>query len=235
MELNGNKHMKEESWDYTGNASGSSEYKQVIRGRGSSRPRARLVKGAAASASESTRQSVKHGGTLTQVLMQQGERSYGQKHTRGRRTLRKRRTEKKIVEEKLPDRLGDKGGFRIVSGLARHTGDVEKVVSTNDREIEDNGNSTDDGVDSDDNAPETTYNYGKWATGFTVAPHRTNSEMMEMSDDEGDDSEDDNVGEDDAENLEGDELGINDFDSDRHVDRNGDDGSDSVVSGDYSD
>ncbi|XP_027159398.1 homeobox-DDT domain protein RLT1 isoform X1 [Coffea eugenioides] len=223
--------LKEETWDYTGNASGSSDHKQVIRGRGSGRPRGRWPKGFAGSVSESGRRSLKHGGTLTEVLMRQGERSYGHKHGRGRRTVRKRRTEKKFSEETLPGRLGDRGSIRIVSGLPRHTAGAERVVNKNVGETEDNSNSTDDGVDSDDNAAETRYDFGKWDAGFTVAPHR-NSEVMEMSDEEGDDSEDDNGGDEDGEG----DIGINDYDSDRQGDDNVDDeGSDSLVSGDYSD
>lgn len=221
--------LKEDTWDDTGNAPGSSDYKQAIRGRGNGRSRGRWPKGVAGSVSESGRRRVKHGGTLTEVLMQQGERSYGHKHGRGRRTLRKRRTEKKIAEVTLPGGLGNKGSIRIVSEVSRHTGGAERIVDTNIREIEDNSNSTDDGVDSDDNAPETTYDFVKWDAGFTVAPHRANSEMMEMSDDEGDDSEDDNGGDEDG------DLGINDYDSDRQGHRNVDEGSDSIISGDYSD
>ncbi|KAL3519817.1 hypothetical protein ACH5RR_017966 [Cinchona calisaya] len=229
--------LKEETWDYTGNAPGSSDYKQIIRGRGIGRPHGRWAKGVAGSISESGRRNVKHGGTLTEVLMHQEEISYGHKHGRGRRTLRKRRTEKKLAEETLPGRLADKGSIRIVKRLPIHSGGAEEVATTNIRGIEDNSNSTDDddddGVDSDDNAPETTYDFAKWDTGFTVAPHRTNNNMMEKSDDEGDDSEDGNGGDEDVENLG--DLGINHYECDRPGHRNVDEGSDSMVSGDGSD
>lgn len=232
MELTRGKQLKEKPWDYIGNAPSSADHRQVISGRVSGRPHGRWSKGVTGSVSESGRHGVKHGGALTQVLMQQGERPYGQKHARGRRTLRKRRTEKKIIEA-LPERPGVKGSIRIVTGSPRQTGVVEKFVKTNIGGIEDNSNSTDDGADSDENAPETTYNFGKWDTGFTVAPHRTNNDVMDTSNDEGDDCEDDN-GDEDGENLEED-IGINDYDADGHVEGNRDEGSDSIISGDYSD
>lgn len=227
--------MKEESWEYKNiNAPGNSKYKQVIRGRGTARPRRKWPKGVSGSVSEYGKKSVKHSQSLTQVLMQQGEVTYGQKHVRGPRTLRKRRTEKTLAQETLTDHFGERTNVRIVSGISRNSSyDADKEANANMEAMEEQSNSLDDAMDSDDNVPETSYQFGKWDTGLAVPQGRINNDATAMSDVDGDDSEEDencnNV-----ENLEED-LGINDYDSDRPGDLPSDEGSDSLVSGDYSD
>lgn len=240
LEPNRDKQLKEESWEYKNmNAPGNSKFKQVIRGRGSARPKGKWPKGASSSVSESGKKSLKHGQTLTQALvMQQGEGTYGQKHVRGPRTLRKRRTENKIAQETLADSFGERTNVRIVSRISRNSsGDVDKVANAKMEAMEGQSNSLDDAMDSDDNAPETSsYQFGKWETGYSLPRKGIDNDAMEVSDVDGDDSEDDENGNNNIENLEED-LGVNDYDSYRPGDEQSDDeeGSDSVVSGDYSD
>lgn len=255
MELSRDKQLKEERQDYLNiNAPGSSKHRQVTRGRGGGRPRGKWPKGVAGSGSG--KKKIKQRQTLTQVLMQQGEGTYGQKHGRGPRTVRKRRTDKKVAEETLTDGFDDKTSIGMLGGFSNYSGGAEKVMYTNDEAMmeEDRSNSMDDddAVDSDENVPETTYDeLGKWRADFgVVAPHRTGTEAMEMSEEEeeeeegeGDDSDDENG----RENFEGQIVGgrRNEYESDRQEDEeeeeeeeeNSDEGSsgDSLVSGDYSD
>lgn len=246
LEPNRDKQLKEESWEYKNmNAPGNSKYKQVIRGRGAARPKGKWPKGVSSSVSESGKKSVKHSQTLTQALeMQHGEGTYGQKHVRGPRTLRKRRTKTKIAQETLTDSFGERTNVRIVSRISRNSsGDVDKVANANMEAMEEQSNSLDDAMDSDDNVPETSsYQFGKWDKGYSLPGQGMNNDAMEMSDVDGDESEDDENGNNNnnnntnIENVEEEDLGINDYDSDRPGDEQSDEeGSDSVVFGDYSD
>ncbi|KAK4361141.1 hypothetical protein RND71_020093 [Anisodus tanguticus] len=185
--------LREENWDYVSNLPSSSRSRQVVRGRGGGRPRGRLQKGTASKPPESGRAVVRPSETLTQVLIKQGEK-HGQRHVRGRRTVRKRRTEKKIVEEIQPtDYLGDRGSrLTLVVSPRKHEREkfdmnMEGIEATND-----NSSNSLEAAESDDSAPENTYEFNR-------------SDLMEMSDEDqvvsaGDGIEDDNDDDDDPDN-----------------------------------
>lgn len=230
--------MREENWDYLSNLPSSSRSRQVVRGRGGGRPRGKLQKGTTSKPPESGRAVVRPSETLTQVLIKQGE-THGQRHVRGRRTVRKRRIEKKIVEEAQPDYLGDRSSrLSLVVSPRKHVTEefdmnMEGIEATNDNSI------SMEAAESDDSAPENTYDFNR-------------SDLMDMSDEDqvvsaGDGIEDDNDDEDDdndndnadryrshGENLER-YVNMDDDDSDRDGDVNEDQESDSSESEDYSD
>ncbi|KAM3362256.1 homeobox-DDT domain protein RLT1 isoform X2 [Capsicum galapagoense] len=231
--------LREENWDYLSNLPSSSRSRQVVRGRGGGRPR-KLQKGTASKLSESGRAVVRPTETLTQVLIKQGE-THGQRHVRGRRTVRKRRIENKIVEETQPDYFGD-GSSRlslVVSPrkLVREEFDmnVEGIEATNDNSM------SMEAAESDDSAPENTYEFNR-------------SDLMEMSDEDqvvyaGDGIEDDEEEEEDNDDPDNDNddryrshgqnleryVNMDDDDSDRDGDVNEDQELDSSESEDYSD
>ncbi|XP_004232922.1 homeobox-DDT domain protein RLT1 isoform X1 [Solanum lycopersicum] len=228
--------MREENWDYLNNMPSSSRSRQVVRGRGGSRPRGKLQKGTTSKQPESGRTVVRPSETLTQVLIKQGE-THGQRHVRGRRTVRKRRIEQKIVEEAQPDYLGDRSSrLSLVVSPRKHVTEefdmnMEGIEATNDNSI------SMEAAESDDSAPENTYDFNR-------------SDLMDMSDEDqvvsaGDGIEDDNDDEDDDDNdnadryrSHGQNLGryVNmDDDSDRDGDVNEDQESGSSESEDYSD
>lgn len=242
--------IKEENWD----APGSSGYKQVVRGRGG-RPRGKSQKRVAGSASKSGKRGTKQVEPLTQILLQQGVRTTGQKHGRGRRTVRKRRTEKKAVPETLLDYLDEKGPttFRdddVEEEEPRNSGrEVGGSFSNRNMVVEndESSNSSMEAGDSDDNANENEYQYTKWGPAtYGVGSNIRSNEIVEMSEEEdADEIEDDNCyeEEEDGMNLEGDaEFNDDDDDDDDDSDGDGDgeenrddEGSESPVSGDYSD
>ncbi|XP_015065716.1 homeobox-DDT domain protein RLT1 isoform X2 [Solanum pennellii] len=228
--------MREENWDYLSNMPSSSRSRQVVRGRGGSRPRGKLQKGTTSKQPESDRTVVRPSETLTQVLIKQGE-THGQRHVRGRRTVRKRRIEQKIVEEAQPDYLGDRSSrLSLVVSPRKHVTEefdmnMEGIEATNDNSI------SMEAAESDDSAPENTYDFNR-------------SDLMDMSDEDqvvsaGDGIEDDNDDEDDDDDnadryrSHGQNLGryvnMDDDDSDRDGDANEDQESGSSESEDYSD
>lgn len=235
MEFDRHGSIKEENWDHLRDTPGSSGNRQVIRGRGGGRPRGRSQRRLVGSVSQSGRRLMKQGETLSQILLQQGGRTPGQKHGRGRRTLRRRRTEKKVVVETPRDYLNDRDTFKDVVEEPRNSGreEVDNFRTRNIVENNDSSNSMEAG-DSDDNANENMYHYEKWdAASYGAISNRSN-EMIEMSEDDADEIEDENgYDEEDGENLEVD-VEINEDDSDRDGGVR-DEGSDSSDSGDYSD
>lgn len=221
---------EEQPWNHLRDAPGTSGYKQVARGRGG-RPRGKTQKGSAGPASK---RSTKQGETLTQFLQQQGITTPGQKHSRGRRTVRRRRTEKKVIAESRLHELNDKVPFKIVKAEARNL--VRDDFSIRN-ENEDSSNSVE--VDSDDNGNEEMYPYEKWGDApYDVVSNRSN-EMVEMSEEEADEMDDDNgYDEEDAANMGlGADVEFNDDDeSDRDEGNPEEEGSDdSMGSGGYSD
>ncbi|KAK4485260.1 hypothetical protein RD792_007892 [Penstemon davidsonii] len=228
--------IKEENWDHLRDSPGISGYKQVARGRGG-RPRGKSQKGVRGSISQSSRQNTKQEESLAQILLQQqGVRTQGgQKHGRGRRTLRRRRTEKNVVTETLPNYLDYMGTSKNVVEKKPVNSGREELINSSNRNIvaehDDTSNS-----DSDDNANENLYEFKKWGSAtYDDIPSRSN-EMMEMSEEDADEIEEENgYEEEDGENMEGD-MEINDDESDRDGDGNRDEGSESIDSGEeYSD
>ncbi|CAN4078885.1 unnamed protein product [Withania somnifera] len=229
--------LREENWDYLRNLPSSSRSKQVVRGRGSGRPRGKLQKGTASKLPESGRAIVRPSEMLTQVLIKQGE-THGQTHVRGRRTVRKRRIEKKIVAEAQPDYLGDRSSrLNLVVLPRKHVREEFDMNMEGIEAINDNSNSM-EAAESDDSAPENTYEFNR-------------NDLMEMSDEdqgvsagdgiEDDDEDDDPDNETDdryrsrGQNLER-YANMDDDNSDRDDgDVNEDEESDSSELEDYSD
>lgn len=238
------------------------------RGRGNS------VKGRGKSISKSKqnngrRRSAKVAGNLNQRVKQQGGGSQGQAGGRGRRTVRKRRVEKKAVEDLL---LGHRGASHS-SNIAReslrnldedwddekgspmtpiHRGTANISNSTEEAESDENVQAMDSddniqamdsddnvqAVESDDNGQAVEYDQGNWEIGFNGNPSRWRRDLVGMSDDDVEASEDENQNENGNEENE-------EEDSDADVMSEGSDGtanrivneesSDSDVSEDSSD
>ncbi|KAL3643462.1 hypothetical protein CASFOL_014277 [Castilleja foliolosa] len=242
MGLDGHRYIKEDNLDHLRDTPGSSGYKQVVRGRGG-RPRGKSQKGGpTGSVPRSVKQGsiTKQGATLAQILHQQGP---GQKHGRGRRTIRRRRTEK-AVDETLQGYLNEKASFRSNIILEEdevpgnnNGGDFSRGRRNVAVENDDSSNSM-EGDDLDDNdVNEDLSRYEKWGgLGYGVVSNRGN-EMMEMSEEE----EDDDNGYDDegGRNFVGNIGFVNDddeeLDRDDGVGNNRYEGSESEESDDYSD
>ncbi|XP_019440230.1 PREDICTED: homeobox-DDT domain protein RLT1-like isoform X2 [Lupinus angustifolius] len=132
------------------------------------------------------------------LKQQQGQGTQGQAGGRGRRTVRKRRVEKRAVEDLL---LGSTaaGHSNKISRVPMRSMDVgwevnkASPVTHIHMDVADNSNSTEE-VESDDNAPAVEYDRGNWEIGFSgVAPHnRWSNDLVGMSDEDVDASEDDN-------------------------------------------
>ncbi|XP_022848148.1 homeobox-DDT domain protein RLT1-like [Olea europaea var. sylvestris] len=225
--------VKERNWGQLRDIPGSSGSRQVVRKRGSGRPRGRSRKRVFSSISKSSRQGIRQGETLTQVLMQHGARTGGQRHGRGRRTLRKRRTEK-VVLETLPNYLGDTATLESIVEEPRNSVH-EELVNFDARNIEienDASSNSMEAGDFDDNALVNPFEFEKWGSSYDVVPNRS-KEMVEMSDEDVDEVEHNGYEEEEeGEKFEGLEMNDN---SDGERDGNMDEGSDSIVSGDYSD
>ncbi|KAL6992497.1 hypothetical protein U1Q18_010607 [Sarracenia purpurea var. burkii] len=173
-EVNQDKHWKEKNITDLTSVHGSNGFRQAICGpgiRGSFQKRV----------GSSRKRNLRDAKTLTQVLGQQGQRTttHGQRLGRGRRTVRKRRTEKRAVRETLLNHLDDMGGLKNFRASPRNPSGDEVF-----------------GKESEDDGCDIGYKYGKC----------TNRNSMVMSDDDDniDGSEDDDefaaMGE---ENIEG--------------------------------
>nr|GMC81593.1 homeobox-DDT domain protein RLT1 isoform X2 [Ipomoea batatas] len=228
MVLDQNGQLKEENWNYSGSAPG----RQVARSKGFGRPGGRWPKETAASVSGSSRPSARHSETLTQVLMQQGE-AQGHKHSRGRRTMRRRRTEKLVIDEIQP---GDEENLERYAQSPRSNGHEREAIDMNIGRMQVDNDDNSSSEESDDSAQENPYEFGKRQVHFKVS--NRGDDMMEITNDDVDDSsDDDQCGYPDYnQNLGGD---VDMEDGEDELDGNGDSeddqGSDSEVHGDYSD
>ncbi|GFP97110.1 homeobox protein aristaless [Phtheirospermum japonicum] len=251
-------YIKEENLEHLRDTPGSSGYKQVVRGRGG-RPRGKSRKGGPlGSVPRSGKQgsNTKQGETLAQILHQQGIRTPGQKHGRGRRTVRRRREEKKGVDETLQGYLNEKAMFRnsnvleddeVVLRNNNNGGDFSRARRNVVVENDESSNSM-EGDDSDDNddVNEDLSRYGKWGgSGYGVVSNRGN-EMMEMSEEEEEEDDDENGYDDEGGgnvvgnmrfvNEDDDDVDdVDESDRDDGVRNNRDEGSESEESDDYSD
>lgn len=171
----------------------ASSGKQVIRGRGGSRPRGKSQKKVLGSRSGSGKQSIKVKKPLTQILMQQGENMHirghkhgqveGQNHKRGPRTVRRRR-ESNTVEDRLLGNFGVHSSF-VIEEPPRNFNEAE-CVSEEMRSMqnEDPDNNSTEESDSDDNADTTRYMEQRWEPNYNVASHRSTWDQGEMSDED---------------------------------------------------
>ncbi|KAG9159461.1 hypothetical protein Leryth_011009 [Lithospermum erythrorhizon] len=228
--------LQGENWGSVSHTYASPQPRQAFRGRGSGgRPRGKSQRvGLAASTSHSGRQAIRQDESLTQVLMQHRERTYGQKHGRGRRTLRKRRIEKKLVQEITPDHLLHKT-TPIIAELPRKT--YEELATANFSRIEsdnDDDSNSSDADDYNDKVQETGFSARRWEEdSFHVSGRNDN--MVESSEEDASDSDsEEELEQDHCENID-DDVEMNDYDSDRVAGGKEDADSDSLGSGDYSD
>ncbi|CAK9181860.1 unnamed protein product [Ilex paraguariensis] len=232
-DLDHGEHIEEEKWNGLGSIPGSSRCRQVVRGRGGGRTRGRWKKRVAGSTLESGRQSVRDNKTLSQVLMQQVQRTGGQRHGRGRRTVRRRRTEKVIEETQGGHLVDDKRSPNSAEESPRNSGGQEWIGEEIEQvQIEDDGNSTEES-DSSDNNNAINYKFVNWGPGLDVASNRSTRDLMETSDEHTDGSEEENDYEEEDGNLAQD-IDM-DYVSNQAGDGNDDEGTDSAGSGDYSD
>ncbi|KAL2321127.1 hypothetical protein Fmac_030096 [Flemingia macrophylla] len=190
---------------------------------------------------------------LNQRIKQQGAGSQGQAGGRGRRTVRKRRVGERAVEDLL---LGHRGATHN-SSLGReslrsldedsdddkaspmtpiHMGAANISNSIEEAESDDNVQAmeSDDnvqGVESDDNGQAVEYDKGNWEIGFNGTPSRWSRDLVEMSDEDVEASEENN------DNGNGIDMGIEEEDdSDADVMSDGSDGTTNrIVNGESSD
>ncbi|XP_051129071.1 homeobox-DDT domain protein RLT1-like [Andrographis paniculata] len=221
-------------------APGSSRGGQGVRKLGG-RPFGKSQKVVKRSISQSGgKRGTKNGRTLNQILSQQGVGNAGQKHGRGPRTVRKRRMEKQVVAETPQDYLNDddEEDKNVLEDAIEDFGADNYVVDNNG-----SSNSMEADDSDDEHANIDPFAYAKWgAASFDEddddnAPNRSDGVMAEMSEDDGDDSEDVENGydEEDGRNSNGD-GGMEIGDGSERDEQNGDEGSDdSMASGDSSD
>ncbi|XP_024637844.1 homeobox-DDT domain protein RLT1 isoform X7 [Medicago truncatula] len=172
---------------------------------------------------------------LSQRIKQQGQGSQGQTGGRGPRTIRKRREEKRAVEDLS---LGHKAANnssnigREQSRILDEDWDDEKAspmrpiqmeaadMSSSSEEIEYDDNAQ--AVESDDNVEAVEYGQGNWEIGFNGTPNRWNRDLVGMSEEEDvEASEDDNDNgiEGNEEEEEGSEADVMSQGSDRMANR----------------
>lgn len=143
------------------------------------------------------RRNVKVTESLSQKLKQQGRGTQGQGGGRGRRTVRKRRVEKRAVEDLLLGHAAashsPKSDREPLRSLDEEW-DVEKASPMTPVHIgvAENSNSAEE-VESDDNGQAVEYDHGNWEIGYNgVSPNNWNRDLVGMSDDDVDTFEDDN-------------------------------------------
>ncbi|XP_002509429.2 homeobox-DDT domain protein RLT1 isoform X1 [Ricinus communis] len=176
-------------------------------------------------------------GKLNMGPRQQGRRTTAQLSGRGRRTVRKRRAEVMVAEETLINRLSDTVVPRSYGGslrsLAEEDWGDEKIGM--DVDDADNSNSV-EAAGSDDNVEAEEFEQGNWEQSFSRGFNGWNRNSIEMSDDDGDASGDDNVIEDAG--VEDSEEDIDTSEGSGRVPNNNkmenDEGTDSEASDDYS-
>jgi hypothetical protein len=164
------------------------------------------------------RRNIKVTENLSQKLKQQGQGTQGQGGGRGRRTVRKRRVEKRAVEDLLLGHAAashsSKGGREPLRNLDEewdvekfspmtpvHIGVAENSNSAEEVESDDNNAQA---VESDDDAQAVEYDHGNWEIGYNgVSPNRWDRDLVGMSDEDVDNFEDeeDNEEEDSEEDV----------------------------------
>lgn len=201
--------VKEENWDQ--GTPGSSGYRQVVRNKGG-RPRGKSQKGSKSAISQSGKRVLKKGETLAEILLQQG--GQGQKHGRGRRTVRRRRIEK-VPEETLKDYLDDRTAFKNVAEKPKSS-IQEELVNSGFKNVLDNDDISNSDSDDNNGEEENVYEYQKWESSNYHEPPGRSNEMAEMSEEEEVDEMEEEVGYDeDGENLEGNvEMNDDEWDAD---------------------
>lgn len=131
------------------------------------------------------------------LKQQQGRGTQGQGGGRGRRTVRKRRVEKRAVEDLLLGNTAATHSSKIGRDPLRSLdeeweGEKASLTTPVHMEVADNSNSAEE-MESDDNAQAVEYDQGNWEVGFNgVPPNRWSGVLGGMSDEDVDASDDDN-------------------------------------------
>ncbi|KAJ9136123.1 hypothetical protein P3X46_033231 [Hevea brasiliensis] len=168
--------------------------------------------------SYSNRRNVRETGKFN-LGSKQGRRTNAKSSGRGLRTVRRRRVEMMVAEEPLIGRMTSTVGPRSYGGSLRNLGEenwgAEKVRTDADVgmdvdvdvdvDVDDADNNSVEAGESDDNVEAEGYEQRNWEQSFNGASNRWNRTVMEVSDDDGDASGDDNgIEEMGAEESEGD-------------------------------
>ena len=198
----------------------------------------RLQKRANGSKSAAAQRNSRINDNVNPGLRQLGKRTLKQGTGRGRRTVRKRRSGNKVVEETVQVHMADVHSSPESGGESpRNFGDEwddEKVDL--DHMKDDDNIIGEEAVESDDNAQEEEYEQRNWEVGYNGVASEWNGGLMEVSDEDADAFEDDDNG------VE--EVGEEDSEGDVEVSEGSDEmpnrivndeGSDLSASEDYSD
>lgn len=215
------------------------------RGRGSREQghSKKLQKRANGSKPAAARRNSRVNDNINQGLRQPG-RTLKQAGGRGRRTVRKRRSGNKVVEETIQVHIADIPSSPESGGESPRNfveeWDDEKVDAEH---MKDDENIIGEAVmESDDNAQEEEYEQGNWEVGYNGVANEWNGGLMEASDEDEDADADADAFEDEDNGIEevGEEDSEGDVDlsegSDQMPNRiENDEGSDLSASEDYSD
>lgn len=150
------------------------------------------------------RRIVKGNENLGQGLKQQGRGTQGQLGGRGRRTVRKRRVEKRAVEDLLLGHAGASHSSKVGRGSLNleEEWDGEKEESPIHMEGADHSNSAEE-VESDDNGQAVEYEQGNWVIGFNGgSSNRWGRDLVGVSDEEMVGASEDDNGIEEGEELE---------------------------------
>ncbi|XP_024031045.1 homeobox-DDT domain protein RLT1 isoform X2 [Morus notabilis] len=236
-ELNYNAHVKEENRSQLKSSRNNYKRGRGAREQGRSKKLQRRVNGSKPGAS---RRNAMVNDNVIEGLRQPGRKALKQGGVRGRRTVRKRRTGNKKVEETLPVHMPDipsspESGGESPRILAEEWDD-DNVNATPTKD-DDNIVGEEEAMESDDNAQEEEYEQENWEVGYNGVSNKWNEgRMMEASDEDVDAYDEDDNG------MEG--VGDGESEGDVDVSEESDDmpnriendqGSDSEVSDDYSD
>ncbi|XP_052203484.1 homeobox-DDT domain protein RLT1-like isoform X2 [Diospyros lotus] len=206
LQVNQDKAMKVKNSRKLASVHGASRHRQGVRGRTPGRPQKRVV-------GSSTR-DLRDDLPLNQVLWQQGRRTQGQRPGWGRRTIRRRRTEERVVQEPMLSPLGHVDSPKDARQSPREFAGEEWV---NNADSSDNL----EAVDSDDDGCAVGYKFGKQGTGNSIT----------MSDEDEDGTDDDNDG---SKEVGEENVDANEDTSSEDSDGNENESTDSGNSEDYS-
>ncbi|KAF4393124.1 hypothetical protein F8388_012633 [Cannabis sativa] len=218
-QLDYNEYVREENYSQK---SLQNNYKRGRGGRDQARGK-KLQKRANGSKSAVARRNSNQG-------LRQPGRTLKQVGGRGRRTVRKRRPESKVVEETVPVHMVDIHSSPESGGEStRNFGEdwnYEKVDA--DHYMDDDNIVGEDAMESDDNAQEEEYEQGNWEVSYNGVASDWNGGLMDESDEDEDEDEDDADA--DADAFEEDDNGMAEVeeDSEGDVDVSEDDGSDEI-------
>ena len=234
-------HKKEENWTDLGNGRDSSRHGQRGRGRGRGRLHGEKWKRRVSSSRPHTgKHNARDNPNLNQRRGLQDRRtreqeSQGQGCRRGPRTVR-RRADKRAVKGTPLGHLGDmvrpKGKGESHRNLIGEGWGKFTMMQMDNADNHSSG----DTVESDDNAPEMEHEHGSWGLGFDGVSGGQTGDLMEVSDEDAEGSEDDNGSEEEGDDDNSEDANMNEC-SDGLVNGVGNEdlGTEYATSEDYSD